>query len=199
MKFIILFLIYYFVPIIMGTNTQSKSNSQSLDLSEPLFFDYDNGDKIFVTNNHEYNSKYYVHGEYLYSLVKNEVSCIDSCLSWINVISPKNTIAITGFDVRYISEENCECKGQILKRKKFQYYPYVFKIDKYNNKYYYESDLITTKINRNYFTDLKYFEYNCYETLSKFAKNKMAEALIKYVVSCDNNHCECSANLLLSY
>ena len=193
MKFTILSLIYYFLPITMGVYTQT------LDLSEPLYFDYDNGDKIFVTNNNEYNLKYYIQGEYIYSLIKNEESCIDSCLSWINEISPKNTIAITGFDVRYIDEVNCECKGQILKKKKLQYYPYLFKINKYNSKYYYESYLITTKTNRNYFIDLKNSEYNCYETLSKIAKNQMAEALTQYKVLCNDSYCECSANLLLSY
>ena len=199
MKFSILFLIYYFNQIIIRVYSQSISRTQSLDLSEPLYFDYDNGDKIFVTNNNEYNSKYYEQGEYIHSLVKNEESCFDSCTLWVNEVSPKNTISITGFDIRYINDKQCECKGQILKRKKFQYYPYVFKVNKYNNKYYYESDLITTKTNRRYFSDLKYSEYICYESLSKFAKNKMADAITKYAVSCDDNHCECSANLLMSY
>jgi len=194
MKFTILFLIYY-LPNIMGTYIESKL----LDLSERLFFDYDNGNKIFVTNNNEYNSKYYIQDKYIYILVKNEDSCINSCLSWINEFSPKTTIAITGFDIRYINEEQCECKGQILKRKKFQYYPYVFKINKYNNKYYYESDLITMKTNHNYFTNLTFSENICYEALSKIAKNKMAEAITKYEVFCNDKYCECSANLLLSY
>lgn len=222
MKITILFLIYYFSQIIIGVYSQSISYSQTLDLSEPLYFDYDNDNKIFVTNNNEYNLKYYIQGEYIYSLIPHhEVGgepCIYSCLSWINEVSPKNTIAITGFDVNRL-DIYCECKGQILKRKKFQNYPdpdfpYLFKINKYNTRYYYESDSIITKTNRTYFKreyirpsliestieqNLKNDDYTCYVFLSIIAKNKMAEALTKYKVSCNDSYCECSANLLLSY
>lgn len=216
MKFTILSLIYYFFPITMGLYTQT------LDLSEQLYFDYDNDNKIFVTNNNEYNLKYYIQGEYIYTLiqdVQHVEQCIDSCLLWINEISPKNTIAITGFDVRRVDYYDCECKGQILKRKKFQNYPdpdfpYLFKINKYNTRYYYEYDLIITKTNRSYFKresirpsliestieqNLKNDDYTCYVSLSIIAKNKMAEALTQYKVSCNDSYCECSANLLLSY
>ena len=186
----------YFISTIVAISFEKKL----IDLNEPAFFDYDDNDNIFVTNNlYGYNNKYYVQGEYIYSIVNNIKSCLDSCLSWINTFCPINTIAITGFDLKLINETSCECKGQILERKKFQYYPYILKVDNYNEKYYYESDLIKTKTKINFFSELKYSQYLCFEYLSELAKKNMAEALINYEVTCDNIYCECSANLLKSY
>jgi len=95
--------------------------TKSIDLSEDLPLKYDNKGEIFVTNNHMYNSKYYVQEQYLYSLVNiyREQTCFDSCLSWVNKYSPFDTVAITGFDIHYINQYVCECKGQVLKRKIF--------------------------------------------------------------------------------
>jgi hypothetical protein len=196
MKFTNLFLIYYIFPFI-GIYCQSSI----IDLNEQLSFNYDNGGKIFVTNNYEYNKKYYINDEYIYSVVNNnENSCLDSCFSWMYEYPPiDDAIAIIGFDVRYINEKKCECKGQMLRRRKFQYYPHILKIDKYNKKYYYESDLVKMTYNRGYFTNIYYAQYMCNEYLLKYARSNNAEAITKYNILCDNTYCECSANLLFSY
>jgi hypothetical protein len=166
----------------------------AIDLTTILNFNYDNNNNIFVTNNiNGYDPKYYQQGDYIYSIVENDDSCLNSCLSWINTSSPKNTIAITGFDVRYISDSKCECKGQILNLKKIPYHSYIFKIDKYNKNYYYESDLVLLVTEKSYFTS---DENLCFELLSKHARTKLGLAITNFNTKCYNVNCECSGNIL---
>lgn len=76
-------------------------------------------DDFYITNKlNSYDPKYYIQGNYLYSIVNNNNTCLDSCLLWVNNIIPTNAIAVTGFNILHINETKCECKGQVLHKKK---------------------------------------------------------------------------------
>jgi len=73
---------------------------------------------FFVTNKlNGYDPKYYIQGNYLHSIINNNDTCLNSCMLWIHTTIPSNTFAVTGFNVLYINEKKCECKGQILEKK----------------------------------------------------------------------------------
>ena len=173
-----------------------------IDLHLPFDFNYENRNKFFVTNNpNGYDAKYYIQDKYIYSVIESEgkYNCLDSCLNWVNDNVPKYTVAITGFDIKSIDSMKCECKGQILKMRKFQYYPSISNIEEYNKKYLFEFDLIKYKSKIYFFNDLKFAEKYCYEGLSEIAKTKRGEAITNYKVSCKEDYCDCSGNILYSY
>ena len=191
----------FFLFFVLFIKTYAETNF--IDLNKQLYFDYHNQNKIFVTNNQNgYNQKYYIQDKYIYSIEENMNNCLDTCLSWVNKKSPRNTIAITGFDIRYLDHTKCECKGQILKRQKKQYYPEIFNIDSYNDRYYYESNQsITINIEPNYIEDILYLtkETRCNIYLSNIAKKSNAEAITNFKIKCDRDYCICSCYLLYSY
>ena len=90
----------------------------------------------------------------------------------------------------------------ILEDKKKQYYPEIFNIDSYNDRYYYESNQsITVNIEPNYIEDILYLtkETRCNIYLSNIAKKSNAEAITNFKIKCDRDYCICSCYLLYSY
>ena len=111
------YLCYCFITIFFVLlKNISESTKEFSDIKYKI--NENNHDKFFVTNKlNGYDQKYYIQGNYLHSIINNNDTCLNSCMLWVHTTIPPNTFAVTGFNVLYINEKKCECKGQILEKK----------------------------------------------------------------------------------
>lgn len=169
-------------------------NVLSIDLQN--FLPYTHNESLYITNNNNYNNKYYREGLYLYSIIdKNNESCYDSCYDTFQTISSKYVISITGVNIHYLEINNkCECSGQELFRQKLSFYPYILRVSDYNKEYFEESDIYTTYMYDNLFW--KYSKIDCDDFLSNIAKKNLAESITEIDFSCKEDKCNCSGKLL---
>ena len=170
------------------------TNVLSIDLQN--FLPYTHNESLYITNNHNYNNKYYREGSYIYKIIdKNNETCYDLCYETFQNISSQYVIAMTSTSIRYLEKNNkCECSGQELFRKKFSYFPYILTVSEYNKKYFKESDIYTSYMYDTFFW--KYSKFDCIDFLSNIAKKNLAESITEIDFSCKEDICNCSGKLL---
>jgi len=166
----------------------------SIDLQNFLPYSY-NG-SLYLTNNNNYNTKYYSEGLYLYEIIdKNNESCYDICYEKFQNIVSKYVISITGININYLEINNkCECSGQELFRKKLSLYPYILTVSEYNKKYFTESDTYKTYLYHTFYW--VYSKSHCIDFLSNIAREKLAESITDINFSCKKDKCTCSGKIL---
>ena len=71
------------------------TNVLSFDLQN--FLPYVHNESLYITNNNNYNNKYYKEGSYLYEIInKYDDNCLNSCYNKFENIRSEYTIAIIG-------------------------------------------------------------------------------------------------------
>jgi hypothetical protein len=117
LQFQYIFILYYFISSTFTFLKNISNENEELYNQKYSITKYSNNN-FFVTSKYNgYDKKYYIQGNYLHSIIENNHTCLNSCLLWVNSKISPNSFAVTGFDISYINEDKCECKGQILEKK----------------------------------------------------------------------------------